>query len=331
MADFNKRKVQAADFQGNNIQSIDGTTVVGQADLLKKQFDKSTEKVIAPKLNGLIDDLQNETAATQIGAPALISNGAKTVAEQLLFLLGEVNYLASEIKKAVAGTIADGSVTDEKLSNEEGQIKQRLVELNAVKASIESPAFTGTPTAPTAAYGDSSEQIANTAFCEELVKPMNTHILNGDVHVTPSLKDKWDGHVADESIHVSEKEKVAWDDVADKVGSTVYSITDGAGSSASWVQGGVQSVPNINKYNLYLVDISGSETKLICTREGTRIRGGNMFTTSAGVTYIENVSMTIAGTDVTFVKHSIKKISSNNVLSDADAGTPAISAIYGIL
>lgn len=324
MADFNERKVQAADFQGNNIQSIDNTTVVGRADWLKEQFDKSTEKVIAPKLNGLIDDLQNEQAATQIGTPALLIGGVQTVAEQLAYLFETITNVSS-------GSVPDGSITDAKLSNAAGQLKAVVAAMQAAKADLESPNFTGVPTAPTADEGNNSTQIANTAFCENLVAPMNSHILNGNVHVTSELKGKWDGHVADESIHVSEKEKVAWDDVANKVGSTVYSITDGAGSSASWVQGGVKNVPNINKYNLYLVDISESETKLICTREGTRIRGGNMFTTSAGVTYIENVSMTIAGTDVTFVKHSIKKISSNNVLSDADAGTPKITAIYGIL
>lgn len=324
MADFNKRKVQAADFQGNNIQSIDGTTVVGQADLLKKQFDKSTEKVIAPKLNGLIDDLQNEQAATQIGTPALLIGGVQTVAEQLAYLFETITNVSS-------GSVPDGSITDAKLSNAAGQLKAVVAAMQAAKADLESPNFTGVPTAPTADEGNNSTQIANTAFCENLVAPMNSHILNGNVHVTSELKGKWDGHVADESIHVSEKEKVAWDDVANKVGSTVYSITDDSGSGTSWVQGGVKNVPNINKYCLYLVDIAGSETRIICSRKGTRIRGENTFTTSSGIMYIETINATISGTDVTFVKHSLKKVSTGNEISDAEAGTPAITAIYGIL
>ena len=343
MADFNERKIQTADFAGNDISSVDGTTIVGQADWLKHRFDAVAENVIAPKVNGLIDDLQNEQAATQIGTPALLIGGVQTVAEQLAYLFETITNVSS-------GSVPDGSITDAKLSNAAGQLKAVVAAMQAAKADLESPNFTGIPTAPTADEGNNSTQIANTAFCENLVAPMNSHILNGnvhvtselkgkweghvadeDIHVTDALKSKWDGHVADESIHVSEKEKVAWDDVANKVGSTVYSITDDSGSGTSWVQGGVKNVPNINKYCLYLVDIAGSETRIICSRKGTRIRGANTFTTSGGVMYVETVNATISGTDVTFVKHSLKKISAGNEISDADAGTPAITAIYGIL
>ena len=39
-----------------------------------------------------------------------------------------------------------------------------LTELNALKASLDSPEFTGTPTAPTPASGDDSAKIATTGF-----------------------------------------------------------------------------------------------------------------------------------------------------------------------
>lgn len=51
-------------------------------------------------------------------------------------------------------------------------------DLADTKAPIESPSLTGTPTAPTAAQGTNSTQIANTAF----VKAAITALINGARH-----------------------------------------------------------------------------------------------------------------------------------------------------
>ncbi|MCV5639883.1 phage tail protein, partial [Escherichia coli] len=55
----------------------------------------------------------------------------------------------------------------------------------ALKAPLASPAFTGTPTAPTASQGTNSTQIANTAF----VKAAITALINGAPGTLDTLKE----------------------------------------------------------------------------------------------------------------------------------------------
>ena len=49
------------------------------------------------------------------------------------------------------------------LNHSGAQVDNKLADV-ANKAPINSPALTGTPTAPTPTYGDSSDRIATTAF-----------------------------------------------------------------------------------------------------------------------------------------------------------------------
>ena len=156
MGDILQNKIKDADFLDRDITSIEGNTVAGQADWLKQRFDSSVKQVVAPRLNALIDDLAATTAAGQIGAAPLLPGGTATVGGQLAYLKNELNGIA-------LSQIPDGTVTDEKLSGAPGQVKARLGAVEQEKAPLASPAFTGEPTAPTAALDDSSEKLANTA------------------------------------------------------------------------------------------------------------------------------------------------------------------------
>lgn len=60
------------------------------------------------------------------------------------------------------------------ISHGAGSVSEALDTLNAQKAALASPAFTGTPTAPTATSGDSSSQLANTAFVANAVASVVT-------------------------------------------------------------------------------------------------------------------------------------------------------------
>ena len=59
----------------------------------------------------------------------------------------------------------DGSVTDEKL--DPNGIKKVVQKLVAGGAVLDSPMFVGMPTAPTAAAGNNTEQVATTAFVQQ--------------------------------------------------------------------------------------------------------------------------------------------------------------------
>ena len=86
MAEFKNYKIADADFAQKDITSIEENVVSGQANWLKQQFDKVSKEVIAPKLNGLIDQLESEEAADNLGAEALAPDGAQTVGGQLKYL-----------------------------------------------------------------------------------------------------------------------------------------------------------------------------------------------------------------------------------------------------
>ena len=159
MGDILQNKIQDADFSGRDVTSIEGNVVAGQAEWLKQRFDSSVKDVIAPKYNALIDDLAAVTAAGQIGAMPLLPGGAATVG-------GQLSYLKDELNGIVLSQIPDGTVTDEKLSGGEGQVKARLLAVEQDKAPLNSPALTGEPTSPTAASGDSSAKLANTAYVQ---------------------------------------------------------------------------------------------------------------------------------------------------------------------
>lgn len=70
-----------------------------------------------------------------------------------------------------------------------------LIAALALKASIASPTFTGTPAAPTAASGTNTTQLATTAF----VQAVKSDLLNGAGGAYDTLKELQDLIVADES------------------------------------------------------------------------------------------------------------------------------------
>lgn len=174
-------KITEEDFSGKNIQSITENTVIGQAEALKRLFDAPAQEVLREKINEILDFFKTTSAGKEIGTPAINANSGETVAEQLI-------YLFQTIQELSAGIVPDGSVTDEKLSNAAGQLKQTVAELEAGRITTDSPAFTGTPTVPTASAEDSSEQIANTAFVQNL---FGAHTGDQIVHLSSAERAKW--------------------------------------------------------------------------------------------------------------------------------------------
>ena len=108
MAEFKDFKIAEADFAQKDIASIEENVVSGRADWLKAQFDKASKEVLAPKINGLIDNLEGTEGAKNIGAEPLAPGGVQTVG-------GQLAYLNDQVKKTVVGQIPDASITMQKL------------------------------------------------------------------------------------------------------------------------------------------------------------------------------------------------------------------------
>lgn len=119
MSNISDNKILDADFSGKDIESISEDTVVGRAEWLKARFDSAAKEVITPKVNGLIDALLSEEAAGQIGAAPLMEGSEATVAGQMAFLKGEIDGVS-------LGQIPSGSLTDDKLSDAPGQLKDTV-------------------------------------------------------------------------------------------------------------------------------------------------------------------------------------------------------------
>jgi len=71
-----------------------------------------------------------------------------------------INGLIDAIQASTGGAEIGATVSGMAGTN----VTALLAELNALKASLDSPEFTGTPTAPTPASGDDSAKIATTGF-----------------------------------------------------------------------------------------------------------------------------------------------------------------------
>lgn len=92
------------------------------AETLKKAFDKSPNE-IKDKLNDVIDNLlsntDNDSGADNIGSTAISGITGDTVQAQM-------EALKAFIDAAILGYINDGTITDDKLSNAPGQIKEQI-------------------------------------------------------------------------------------------------------------------------------------------------------------------------------------------------------------
>ena len=119
MGSLLEQKIAAEDFADKDVSSIEENMVVGRAEWLKARFDSAAKEVITPKVNGLIDALLSQEAAGQIGAAPLVEGSEATVAGQMAFLKEELNGVS-------LGQIPSGSLTDDKLSDAPGQLKDSV-------------------------------------------------------------------------------------------------------------------------------------------------------------------------------------------------------------
>ena len=102
-------KLTDADFAGNNIQSIVGDTVIGNAAELKRLFDAPAQETVADALNGLIDELEAVTGAESLGADAVAAGAGDTVQQNLdyLYAQGTAEAAARAAADALKADAAD--------------------------------------------------------------------------------------------------------------------------------------------------------------------------------------------------------------------------------
>ncbi|EQB7109577.1 tail fiber protein [Escherichia coli] len=112
---------------------------------------------------------------------------ASSLAVKKAYDLAKSKYTAQDASTTQKGLVQLSSATnsDSETMAATPKAVKYVKELADTKAPIESPSLTGTPTAPTAAQGTNSTQIANTAF----VKAAITALINGAPGTLDTLKE----------------------------------------------------------------------------------------------------------------------------------------------
>lgn len=112
---------------------------------------------------------------------------ASSLAVKKAYDLAKSKYTAQDASTTQKGLVQLSSATnsDSETMAATPKAVKSVKELADTKAPIESPSLTGTPTAPTAAQGTNSTQIANTAF----VKAVITALINGAPGTLDTLKE----------------------------------------------------------------------------------------------------------------------------------------------
>lgn len=189
-----------------NIQQLPDQ-VVNQATSLKQIFDlvgKDTKDFLT---TFLISELNADSGANKIGF-----DGLNITADNVGDALAELRQLIASV---AIGTIPDNSITNDKLNptikvgnlgnlttTEKATLvdaTNELVSAITLKANLNSPTLTGTPTAPTPADNDDTTKIATTAYVKrEANKKSNLNggnaftgnqtITNGDLNIVDGVQ-----------------------------------------------------------------------------------------------------------------------------------------------
>jgi len=163
--------------------------------------------------------------ATWVGGGAVLSVNSKTgavILEKDDLGLGNVDNTSDATKK----TNFTGSIAD---SNTGFVTGDAVYDALALKADLASPAFSGTPTAPTAANGTSTTQIATTEFVQNAFANADAMIFKGTIGTGGTVTALPDTHNAGWTYRVITAGTYAGKTC--EVGDLIICVTDGTTAS----------------------------------------------------------------------------------------------------
>lgn len=203
--------IDSVDYKSGDLiifnRDVSDSTIITTAAIDKYDHTQSEDTV-------LLDAIQTLTNKTINASNNTISNLALSM------------FASGVILTALSNSPSDTSILTEKAT-------KTLLDL---KANLASPALTGTPTAPTAAAGTDTTQIATTAFVKNAVNTGTSNLIKKETYNNPALTLAADGTCTWSITHtignqfidckvyeVSTGERVITDEEA--TSSTVFTIT----------------------------------------------------------------------------------------------------------
>jgi len=146
--------------------TLDVHGIANTADLATNSSvsdDIATHNLVTTNVHGIVDT-SDLLVTSDLTAHSGDTTNVHGIADTSAIVLTDDARLSDE------RTPLDASVTDAKIDGtlSQSSITNLTTDL-AAKAPLESPALTGTPTAPTATAGDNSTQVATTAYVETAV------------------------------------------------------------------------------------------------------------------------------------------------------------------
>lgn len=258
----------ATDAQGH----VTGATAVTKADITALGIPGSQPTVPEWVNNPMGSDINLDAGVTGVSDGATVSEGmnehGESIAANAAAIAGKQDTIAdlATIRSGAAkGATAIQTETDPTVpawakaakkpdynsdeieySKQGISVSAGLARLNLAKANTESPTFTGTPTAPTAAAGTNTTQIATTAFVQSAVAAASTGVAKYQGGMTAASYGKLTTYKAGWYWVVTEAGTIAGE--ACEVGDMVFCNTDsatGAKSNAHFdiVQNNIEAIP----------------------------------------------------------------------------------------
>lgn len=250
-----------------------------------------------------IEDATSGKCSVEITSQACAEAGFINSAEIRISLNGGGNLRVLGPALNIMPGMSDKGILS---SNEYAALDEALASINS-KAPLASPTFTGTPSAPTAAEGTNTAQIATTEYVQTEMIPMNTHMENAGIHVTTDKKSAWDGHLADLDIHVTADKKTAWDGHLANADIHVTAALNQklAGFeplkllwSGTWESGSI-SVPGFQNYQYLVFETNAYAAPMLIANYTTWAKGGGNTISGGGEVITNHISFSASGDTLT--------------------------------
>lgn len=223
--------------------------------------------------------VRSASVITQQGGTSVPTGGLKDIRPipSRLFETGVVSSPATVISHSDLvdlNTDSHPQYLNTTRGDERYNTKQQIIDFLALKANLDSPVFTGTPTAPTQTQGNNSDCLATTQFVNDAIAAFNNLLTNGAPELLNQLNEFANAINNDPDFAVT----IA-DDLATKLSFTVAQILTTPQKIIAKTNLGIENIDNTSDADK---PISTSQQQAFNAKLNTPTSNGISVSTGAG-------------------------------------------------